>query len=110
MATLIASPDFKKLQELLGLKLGENCTPTRRMESFLTRDNWRILISGWEHGKQGWSRGFTVGDNIGNKGYVGPSHDGGRYEGRGWHQRMADDIVATVESLRTRVQVSGSPA
>ena len=98
MATQITLADVKKVISLLVGRLGENYTS--RDNRYLTNDNWDVHIAGWDLSKKGWSRGFMIGDHVLNRGYVGPKHDEGRYEGRGWHQRMADDIVAAVETLR----------
>lgn len=107
MARSIERRDVLRVLALVGERLGENCT--RRNAEFLTLDNWTVLVSGWHH-HDAWSRGFMVGDNLRlNRGHTSPVHDGGRYEGRGWHQRMADDIVATVERMRlASVQETGA--
>lgn len=102
MASSIELRDIRKVIALVGEALGENYC--NRDDRYLTRDNWEVLVGGWHH-KQGWSRGFMVSDNLGtmhkpHRGYHSATHDGGRYEGRGWHRRMADDVVAAVLNLR----------
>jgi hypothetical protein len=101
LATRIDRADCLRIHDLLSARLGVDHGSNGRSETFLTHDNWAVLVSGWGH-QEGWSRGFSVGDNDlrNSRGYVSPTHDGGRYEGKGWHARMADDIIAAVEKLR----------
>jgi len=68
-----------------------------------TEDGIRFLISGWQH-SEGWSRGFIVTGSRETGGrHLSPIYDRGkRWEGRGWHGRMADDIVKGLEQLRAR--------
>lgn len=110
MATQITTVDTKKVIRILVDKLGENYGSRSNPAEYLTRDNWGVLVGGW-HREAGWSRGFMVWDNTrNNRGYFSPKHDGGRYEGRGWHQRMADDIIETIQNFRLKVQVTPTPA
>ena len=105
MAKSILKSDIAKIHAELVATLGENYDSTAWPWYYLTRDNWRALIGGWHHADVGWSRGFMVSDNLGgmnakHRGHVSPCHDGGRYEGRGWHQRMALDIRDAINELR----------
>jgi hypothetical protein len=104
MADRITKADAERVHASLVAMLGEDFGDSRRPWGYLTRDNWRVGIGGWGH-RQGWSRGFTVTDNLGrmgrrHRGYREACHDGGRYEGRGWHERMALDIVDALAALR----------
>ena len=100
MATRITNKDITHVYDIVEEAVG----PCKRggNNALIVGDNeFRVLAGGWHHGpfdKGGcWSRGFLI---SGGNAHVSPVHDGGRYEGRGWHARMADDIVAKVNNIR----------
>ena len=101
MAKSISNEDARRVLSLVSRRLPDPHPPRSVAPNrSLTGDNWEILVGGW-HQKEGWSRGFMVGDHLRfGRGSIYPRHDGGKYEGAGWHARMANDIVTAVEVLR----------
>ena len=89
MATQIRAADIRAVVHQVSTELGL-LPQLGGNGSYLFPGDRSLLISGWHHYPAGWSRGWTYKDP---KRYVGSRHDGGRYEGRGWKDRMAQDIV-----------------
>ena len=101
MATKSINPrDVLKVTRLVREQVG----PLRAVGGDLqeTGDGVRFLISGWSH-SAGWSRGFMVTGSKETGGHISPIYDhDARWEGRGWHARMASDIVKRIGQLRER--------
>ena len=97
MATRIDQTDITRilLKVLDGLR---EKGPVIERARLTARDGVRVLISGWNH-SEGWSRGFSVHGGLGPSTHA--KHDGGRYCGRGWHQRMVSDILEAIKVCRT---------
>jgi hypothetical protein len=95
MSRCITLGDAQRVLALRGLSPSPG-----RPDCAMTSDGWQILVSGWHH-REGWSRGYTIGDGVGVRpGYVTSVYRDARYSGRGWHKRMADDIARDLARLR----------
>lgn len=80
-------------------------------DRYRTKEGWDVLIGGWRH-REGWSRGYMIFDrlyvgkvDVQPRGHISPRHRGGRYGGRGWRDRMVEDIVRDIEVLRIEASV-----
>lgn len=72
------------------LRLNAKTRIVRNHTGFRTPDGILVIIKALEH-VDGWSRGFTVSSGLH---HTKSAYDAeGRYTGRGWHARMAEDIL-----------------
>jgi len=97
MATRITKRDIARVYDHVERVIG----PCKRgAHGFLYVDNKiQILVSGWSIGG-GWSRGFMLDYPEEGIHFSRHADTGGRYQGQGWHARMALDIVAKLIKLR----------
>jgi hypothetical protein len=114
MADRITKGDVRKVQDLVLEHLSwtrasvGGCGDYELVTSDpATMRTYRILIAGWSFGKT-WQRAFTASllsgaPTYGHAGktqkHFSPVPMGERYEGRGWHSRMAADIIEKLREL-----------